>query len=61
VLVSFNKDKGAFMKVNNQATGCREGIQHRLEVDEVFRNGPDNDEGVVGVLERETEHVANQG
>jgi hypothetical protein len=60
VRVSLNGDKGTFMEVNRETCSLREVIENLLQVCHVLRDGPNNDEGVVGILKDRTRKVIHK-
>jgi hypothetical protein len=59
-LVSGNRDEGAFVEVDDEASGRREIVKHLFKVGNMFRDGTDDDEGVISILEDRTGEVVNK-
>jgi hypothetical protein len=48
------------MEVNSEPHGRGEGVESPLEVSHMLRDGPDDDEGVIGVLEDGTRKIVDK-
>jgi hypothetical protein len=49
------------VEVDDEASGRREIVKHLFKVGNMFRDGTDDDEGVISILEDRTGEVINQG
>jgi hypothetical protein len=61
LVIGPNRDEGALVEVDDQARSGGKGVQNRLEVSHMLRNGSDNNKGVVRVLKHRAEQVVNKG
>jgi hypothetical protein len=58
--ISFDGNEGTLMKVNGEASGSREIIEQSLKISHVIRDSPDDNKGVISILEDGTREVIHQ-
>jgi hypothetical protein len=60
VLSGFDGDEGTFVKIDDQARGSREVVENSFEVGDMFRDSPNDNEGIISILENGAGKVINQ-
>jgi hypothetical protein len=58
--VSVDRDKGTFVKIDSEPNSGSEFVKNIFKIGNVFRDGANDNEGVVGVLEDRTGEVFNK-
>jgi hypothetical protein len=59
-MVSLDENEGAFVEIDDETSGRQEAVQDSLEICNMLRDGPDDNEGIISVLKDSAGEVVDK-